>query len=89
MVYKHFNDEKMVFLVLYVDDILFRYDVGMLTSVKVWLVKWFDMKDFGEANYVLGIQLFGDWKRKLIALSQSSYINKVFQKFAMQDSNKE
>ena len=48
----------MVFLVLYVDDILFGYDVGMLTSVKVWLAKHFEMKDLGETNYVLGIQLF-------------------------------
>ena len=88
LVYKHFKDEKMDFLVLYVDDILFRYDVGMLTLFKVWLAKCFDMKDLGEANYVLGIQLYGDWKNKIIALSQSSYINKVFEKFAMQDSNK-
>ena len=88
LVYKHFKDEKVVFLVLYVDDILFGYDEGMLTSVKVWLGKQFDMKDLDKANYVLGIQLFGDWKNKMIALFQSSCINKVFKKFVMQDSNK-
>ena len=89
LVHKHFKDEKVVFLVLYVDDILFGYDEGMLTSVKVWLVaKWFDMKDLGETNYVLGIQLFEDWKNKKIVLFQSSYINKLFEKFIMQDSNK-
>ena len=44
--------------------------------------------DFDEANYILGIQLFGDWKNKMIALFQSLYINKVFEKFTMQDSNK-
>ena len=43
----------MVFLVLYVDNILFRNNVGVLTLVKVWLAKWFDMKDLGESNYVL------------------------------------
>ena len=69
LVYKHFKDEKMVFLVLYVDDIPFGYDVGMITSKKVWLAKQFDMKDLGEANYVLGIQRFGDWKNKMVALS--------------------
>ena len=74
----------MVFLVLYVDDILLiGNDVGMLTSVKVWLAKQFDMKDMGEANFVLGIQLFRDRKNKMIALSQSSYIDKVLKKFAM------
>ena len=70
-VYKHFKDKKVVFLVLYVDDILLiRNDTGVLTSVKVWLAKQFDMKNLGEANFVLGIQ-FRDRKNKMIALSQS------------------
>ena len=47
------------------------------------------MKDLGEANFVLGIQLFRDWKYRMIALSQSSYIDKVLKKFAMQNSKKE
>ena len=45
------------------------------------------MKNLGEANFVLGIQLLGFWKNKMIALSQFSYIDKVFEKLAMQDSN--
>ena len=89
MVYKYFKDKKVVFLVLYVDDILLiRNDTGVLTSVKVWFAKQFDMKDLGEANFVLGIQLFRDQKNRMIALSQSSYIDKVLKKFAMQDSKK-
>ena len=46
------------------------------------------MKNLGEANFVLGIQLFRDWNNRMIALSQSSYIDKVLKKFAMQDSKK-
>ena len=46
------------------------------------------MKDLDEVNYVIGIQLFEDWKNKMIATSYSSYIDKVFEKFAMQDSKK-
>ena len=39
-VYKHVKDKKIVFLVLYVDDILLiRNDTRVLTSVKVWLAK--------------------------------------------------
>ena len=87
--YKKFKDKKVVFLVLYVDDILLiKNDMGVLTSVKFWLTKQFDMKDLGEANFVLGIQLFRDRKKRMIALSQSSYIDKVLKKFAMQDSKK-
>ena len=88
-VYKHFKNKNVVFLVLYVDDILIiGNDIGVLTSVKVWLAKQFDIKDLAEANFVLGIQLFRDRKNRMIALSQSSYIDKVLKKFAMQDSKK-
>ena len=50
--------DRVVFLVLYVDDILLLgRDIGMLSTVKVWLAKTFDMKDLGEASYILGIKL--------------------------------
>ena len=72
-VYKRIKDGKVVFLVLYVDDILLiGNDVGNLSSVKLWLSQQFDMKDLGEANYVLGIRIFRDRKNKILALSQAS-----------------
>ena len=79
----------MVFQVIYVNDILLiGNDVDVLTSVKFWLAKQFDMKDLGKANYVLGIQLFRDRKNKMIAISQNSYIDKVLKKFSIQNSKK-
>ncbi|KAL5570029.1 hypothetical protein UlMin_026604 [Ulmus minor] len=49
------ENKKIVFLVLYVDDILLiGNDTGVLTSIKVWLAKQFDMKDLGESNFFLG-----------------------------------
>ena len=79
----------MVFLILYVDDILIiGNDVGSLTSVKMWLIKQFQMKDLGEASCVLGIQIFQDRKNKMLALSQASYIDKILEKYSMQDSKK-
>ena len=72
-VYKMIHEGIMVFLILYVDDILLiGNDVGKLFEVKVWLAKQFDMKDLGEAAYVLGIQIFRDRKNKYLALSQAS-----------------
>ena len=60
-VYKRIIDNKVVFLVLYVDDILLiGNDVGVLSEVKCWLASQFQMKDLGEASYVLGIQLIRD-----------------------------
>ncbi|WRX23197.1 Integrase [Theobroma cacao] len=83
-VYKRIQDKKVIFLVLYVDGILLiGNDIGMLSTVKGWLNHQFNMKDLGEASYVLGIKLIRDRKNKQIALSQASYIDKILAKFAM------
>ena len=57
-VYNRHQDKVVIFLVLYVDDILFiGNDVGVMSLVKIWLASQFDMKDIGEANFILGIKL--------------------------------
>ena len=58
-VYKRHRDKVVIFLVLYVDDILLiGNDVGIMSSVKVWLLSEFDMKDLDEANFILGMKLW-------------------------------
>ena len=46
------------------------------------------MKDLGEATYILGIKIYGDRSRRLIGLSQSTYLDKVLKKFKMDQSKK-
>ena len=88
-VYKKCNGSVVVFLVLYVDDILLiGNDVGVLSSVRVWLSSQFDMKDLGEAAYILGIKLMRDWKNRMLGLSQVNYIDTILARFSMQDSKK-
>ena len=88
-VYKRIQGTKVVFLVLYVDDtLLIGNDIEVLSSVKGWLQKQFDMKDLGEANYILGIKLLRDWKNKVLALSQALYIDKILVRFSMENSKK-
>ena len=54
-VYKKRSGNVVVFLVLYVDDILLiGNDVGALSSVKVYLSGQFNMKDLGEAEHPWG-----------------------------------
>ncbi|GJY96358.1 retrovirus-related pol polyprotein from transposon TNT 1-94 [Tanacetum coccineum] len=48
-------------------------------------LKNFDMKDMGEASYVIGIEIHRDGSRKLLSLSQKSYINKVLERFRMRN----
>ena len=72
------NEGGMVgFLVLYVDDILLiGSDIGVLSTVKVWLVKAFDMKDLGEASYIVEIKLYQYRKIRMIGVSQAAFIDK-------------
>ena len=59
-----------MFLMFYVDDILLiGNDVGVMLSVKVWLSSQFDIKDLGEANFILGIKLWQDRKNMMLGLS--------------------
>ena len=65
--YKLIHEGKVIFLILYVDDILFIGNyVKKLSDVKVWLTKQYDMKDLGEAVYVLGIQIFRRLKEQTV-----------------------
>jgi hypothetical protein len=88
-VYKKRNGKVVVFLVLYVDDILLiGNDVGVLSSVKAWLSSQFEMKDLGEAGHILGIKLIRDRKNRMLGLSQATYIDVILARFSMQDSKK-
>src|SRR3954470_15568540 len=46
------------------------------------------MKDLGEAAYILGINIYRDRSRRLIGLSQSTYIDKVQKRFRMENLKK-
>jgi hypothetical protein len=85
-IYQKVNGSKICFLVLYVDDILLTTnDKGLLHEVKQFLSKNFDMKDMGEASYVIGIKIHRDRFQGILGLSQETYINKVLERFRMND----
>ena len=79
------SGSKFIILVLYVDDILLAVsDVRLLHDVKKFLFNNFEMKDMGDASYVIGIEIFRDRSRGLLGLSQKGYINKVLERFKME-----
>jgi hypothetical protein len=60
-VYKKVSGSALVFLVLYVDDILLiGNDIPMIEAVKSSLRKSFSMKNLGEVVYILGIKIYRD-----------------------------
>ncbi|KAK8619691.1 hypothetical protein V6N13_135973 [Hibiscus sabdariffa] len=88
-VYKKFSGSIVSFLVLYVDDILIiGNDIPTLQSIKTWLSSCFSMKDLGEAAYILGVKIYRDRSRRLLGLSQSTYIDKVLKRFSMVESKR-
>ena len=88
-VYKKVSGSDVTFLVLYVDDILLiGNSVPMLESVKTWLGQCFAMKDLGEAQYILGIRIYRDRSKRMIGLSQSTYVDKVLARFRMESCKK-
>ena len=88
--YKKVSGNAVVFLVLHVDDILLiGNNVSVLQSIKIWLFKNFSMKDLGEATYILGIKIYRNRSKRLLSLSQSTYIEKMLKRFSMDQSKRE
>jgi len=85
--YRVLSDGSYIILALYVDDMLVaaksKQEIGKLKSM---LNSEFDMKDLGAAKKILGIEIHRDRRAGQLRLSQSGYLQKVLQRFNMQDS---
>jgi hypothetical protein len=82
------NNHIKVYIALYVDDLLIMCNnINKLTSIKQQLSTMFDMKDLGEAHYVLGIQIERDRKHKILHISQREYIKNVLERYNMSECN--
>jgi hypothetical protein len=83
-IYVKFKRKNFAILVLYVDDILLTSsDKNMLYETKNFLSSNFDMKDLGDASYVLGIEIYRDRTKGVLGLSQKSYIDRVIKRYNM------
>ncbi|BBN67512.1 transposable element gene, partial [Prunus dulcis] len=87
-VYYHvFQDGMIILLLLYVDDMLIAcQDKSRIQDLKKMLSKEFDMKDLGAAQKILGMEIQRDRTTGRIWISQAKYIQKVLEKFNMQEA---
>lgn len=84
-VYLKISGSKVIFLVLYVDDILIASsDLTLLQTTKDMLAASFDMKDLGEAKFVLGIEIIRDRNKRALGLSQRQYVDIINKRFGME-----
>ncbi|KAL0453533.1 UNVERIFIED_CONTAM: Copia protein [Sesamum latifolium] len=65
-----------------------KKSVASKGDIKAWLSTQFSMKDMGEASYILGIKIYRDRSRRMLGLTQSSYIKKVLKRFKMEHSKR-
>jgi hypothetical protein len=71
-----------------VDDILpTSSDVSLLLETKRFLSSNFDMKDLGEASFIIGIEIHRDRRKGVLRLSQKAYLEKILRKFSMYACN--
>jgi hypothetical protein len=86
-VYLKYSNNSFIILTLYVDDILIaRNNKEMIDTTKRWLSSNFEMKDMSDASYVLGVKIIRDRAKRLLGLTQETYIKKMLECYHMQDS---
>ncbi|XP_050125594.1 uncharacterized mitochondrial protein AtMg00810-like [Malus sylvestris] len=80
---QHSSKGTMV-LLLYVDDVILPGSSSkLISSVITGLIEEFDMKDLGQLNYFLGLQI--SYTSEWLFLSQTKYINELVAKVDLQD----
>jgi len=83
-IYLNVNRSKVIFLILYVDDILLAInDLGLLHETKKFLPSNFEIQYMSETSYVIGIEIFCNRSQGLLGLSKKTYINKVLERLRM------
>ena len=75
---RNLGTAKMVFVAIYVDDILITGpDMDEINALKRWLSDRFRMKDLGPCHHYLGMKVDHDLEAKTLTISQSVYAQKT------------
>jgi len=80
--FRQYSDGSLVYLLLYVDDMLIASkDKPLINKLKSQLSREFEIKDLGAAKKILGMEIQMDRKADKLYLCQSRYLQKVLNKF--------
>jgi hypothetical protein len=81
------NDDSFIFLLLYMDDMLIATkSIAEVNKLKVLLSREFEMKDLGIAKKILGMEIHRNRDTKRLWLFQAGYVNKVLERFSMENA---
>ena len=85
-VYCKLIGDHLIYLVLYVDDmLLIGNNKEIIQDVKTQLSSKFVMKDLGASNFILGMEIKRDRKKKKLQLNQRKYVETILHRFNMQE----
>lgn len=85
--FKSYGSEDMIYLLLYVDDMLVAArDLKEVQKLKELLSSEFEMKDLGPAKRILGMDIYRDREKGILTLSQGTYLCKILRNFMMEES---
>ncbi|KAL0303375.1 UNVERIFIED_CONTAM: hypothetical protein Sradi_6205600 [Sesamum radiatum] len=56
-----------------------------LGDTKAWFSIKFSIKELGDASYILDIKIYRDKSRRILGITQASYIKKVLKRFKMEN----
>jgi hypothetical protein len=80
------NKQRTLIVALYVDDLLlFSKTVGEIQPLKKALSSTFEMKDLGEAKYVLGISITRNRSKRTLIIDQEHYVRNVLQEHGLEN----
>ena len=84
---RKFSDNDFIILLVYANDMLvIGHDSSKINKLKRELSKSFSMKNLGLTKHILGMKISRDRKNMKLWLSQESYIEKVLERFNMNEA---
>ncbi|KAH9718108.1 hypothetical protein KPL71_022089 [Citrus sinensis] len=87
--FRRLPDGAFIYLLLYVDDMLIASkNRDEIERLKKQLAYEFEMKDLGDTQRILGMEIRRDKKNGSVWLTQKSYLKKVLERFGMDDKTK-
>ena len=77
---------NLCILAIYVDDILcISNDIKFLTAEKSLLCNEFEIVDYGEVNYILGMSITRNRESRTLLIRQPRYTKEILRKFGMDE----
>jgi hypothetical protein len=88
-VYIYKRDEKFAFVCVHVDDMLIWADENHKKEIKQLMANKYEMKDLGPAQWYLNVRFTKKMVngKLTVALDQEQYIDKLLERFGMEDCN--